>query len=264
MGPAPAVMPGFGQRRVDVGSVRLAYRIGGDLGGPPILLWHGFLGTSWSWRKVAGLLAARGCAVLIPDMRGYGDSDKPAGEQGYDGRALAEELRALVKAIGFGGSRPLTLVAHDMGAPPALLWAADHPDEIAGLAYLEEPVLMPDVLSELIRYTPESTKLGGLWWWMMALAPDMAERLVGGGHERAFLTWNLRSLRRRPVRRSSRRRSTRCSLVRRPGGVAGAFGVYRAVPDNRRADRRHSRPKRRCDRSGARAWRGRQPWRSRP
>ena len=63
--------------------------------------------------------------VLVPDMRGFGDSDKPAGTEGYDGRALAEEFRALRQQIGFGAGRPLTLVAHDMGAPPALLWAAE-------------------------------------------------------------------------------------------------------------------------------------------
>jgi pimeloyl-ACP methyl ester carboxylesterase len=70
-------------------------------------------------------------------MRGYGDSDKPAGTAGYDARALAEEFRALVRQIGFGGGKPLVLAAHDMGAPPGLLWAADHPDEVAGLLYIE-------------------------------------------------------------------------------------------------------------------------------
>ena len=59
--------------------------------------------------------------MLIPDMRGFGDSDKPAGEEGYDDRALTREARALVKEIGFGGGRPLILAAHDMGAPPALI-----------------------------------------------------------------------------------------------------------------------------------------------
>jgi len=66
-------------------------------------------------------LANAGLAVLAPDMRGYGDSDKPQGALGYDARALAEEFRALVRQIGFGAGQSITLVAHDMGAPPALL-----------------------------------------------------------------------------------------------------------------------------------------------
>src|SRR5579884_321490 len=137
---AAAPIPGFVSHMADVGGVRLHYGLGGDPQGPPVLLWHGFLGTSYTWRKVAPALADAGLAVLIPDMRGYGDSDKPDGSAGYDGRALAEEFRALVRQIGFGAGRPLTLAAFDMGAPPALLWAADHPEEVAGLLYLDEPV----------------------------------------------------------------------------------------------------------------------------
>ena len=86
--------------------------------------------------------------------------------------------------------RKITLVAHDMGVNPAMLWAHAHPDEVAGLCIMEEPVLLPDVLAKFIAYTPEATKRGGLWFWMMALAPDMAEQMIGNGHERAFLAWN--------------------------------------------------------------------------
>src|SRR5450755_3496348 len=73
-----------------VGGVTLNYWLGGDPNGPPVLLWHGFLGTCYSWHKVMPLLAEAGYAVLVPDMRGFEDSDKPAGNEGYDGRALAE------------------------------------------------------------------------------------------------------------------------------------------------------------------------------
>ena len=111
-------------------------------------------------------LAEAGYAVLVPDMRGYGDSDKPEGTTGYDARALAEEFRALVQVIGFGGGKPMTLVAHDMGAPPALLWCADHPDEIAGLVYIEEPVMLSELLSKIIVYTPKGEARGSMWWWL--------------------------------------------------------------------------------------------------
>ena len=74
----------FTSKAAKVNGVNLHYRLGGDPDGPPVLLWHGFLGTSQSWRKVMPLLASAGYAVLVPDMRGYGDSDKPAGTNGYD------------------------------------------------------------------------------------------------------------------------------------------------------------------------------------
>ena len=121
----PKEMAAFLSATATVNAVRLHYWVGGSPDGPPVLLWHGFLGTSYSWHKVMPFLVEAGYAVLVPDMRGFGDSDKPADTEGYDGRALAEEFRALRQQIGFGAGRPLTLVAHDMGAPPALLWAAD-------------------------------------------------------------------------------------------------------------------------------------------
>jgi hypothetical protein len=103
-------VPGFTSDMASINRVRLHYLLGGNRDGPPVLLWHGFLSTGYAWRKVMPALVDAGFAVLVPDMRGYGDSDKPAGTEGYDARALAEEFRALVREIGFGAGRPLTLV----------------------------------------------------------------------------------------------------------------------------------------------------------
>jgi len=72
-----ASIPGFTSASATVGGVRLHYWIGGDPDGAP-------------------QLAEAGLRVLVPDMRGFGDSDKPEGTDGYDARALAEEFRALV------------------------------------------------------------------------------------------------------------------------------------------------------------------------
>jgi hypothetical protein len=73
-----------------------------------------------------------------------------------------------------------------MGAPPALLWAADFPDEVLGLFYMEVRVMLSEILSEIICYTPTAMAKGSMWWWILPLAPDAPERLVVG-HERAFL-----------------------------------------------------------------------------
>lgn len=223
-----APIAGFTSEFATVNGVRLHYRLGGDPAGPPLLLWHGFVGTSYIYRHVATALAEAGCAVLVPDMRGYGDSDKPAGTEGYDGRALAEEFRALVAQLGFGKRRPLTLVAHDMGAPPALLWAADHPDEIAGLVYMEEPVLLSSIMSKLIVYTPEVAKLGSMWWWLTPLAPEIPERLIVG-NERAFLTWFYdRAISGGSTIDPESLEEYLRTFVGREG-VLGALGVYRAA-----------------------------------
>lgn len=219
---------GFSNGFAVIDEVRLHYWIGGNQAGQPVILWHGFLETGYAWRKVAPALVNAGLAVLIPDMRGYGSSDKPGGTQGYDGRALAEECRALVGAIGFGGGRPLILVAHDMGAPPALLWTADHPEEVAGLLYLEEPVMLGSVLQNILAYNPESAKEGSLWWWMLALAPGAPEALVVG-NERAFLNWFYQGY--LVVKGAIPPEAVDEYLRSFAGreGVLGAMGVYRAA-----------------------------------
>lgn len=183
----PAIT-GFRSAFVTVEGVRLHYRLGGDPQGPPVILWHGFLSTSYAWRDVAPALAEAGMAVLVPDMRGFGDSDKPVGNDGYDARSLAEECRALVAAIGFGKGKQLIHAAHDMGALPALIWSADRPEDVAGLLYIEAPVMLGAVLRHVFSYTPDAMAQGSMWWWILPLAPGVPEALIVG-NERAFLTW---------------------------------------------------------------------------
>jgi pimeloyl-ACP methyl ester carboxylesterase len=88
-----------------VNGTLLHYWVGGNPQGTPVLLWHGFLGAGYSWHKVMPLLAVAGYAILVPDMRGYGDSGKPPGTAGYDAHALGEEFRALVRQIQFGNGK---------------------------------------------------------------------------------------------------------------------------------------------------------------
>ena len=72
----PRKIPDFRSETALVNGVRIHYWIGGNPHGIPVLLWHGFLGTAYTWHKVMPLLAAAGFSVLVPDMRGYGDSEK--------------------------------------------------------------------------------------------------------------------------------------------------------------------------------------------
>jgi pimeloyl-ACP methyl ester carboxylesterase len=221
-------VPGFLSETANLEGTRLHYWLGGDPKGTPVLLWHGFLSTSLEWRHVMPSLARAGYAVLVPDMRGFGDSDKPAGTDGYDARALAEEFRALVRKIGFGEGRPIIVAAHDMGAPPALIWAFDHPEEIAGLLYIEGPVMLSAVLQKIIAYTPEAMKEGSMWWWILPLAPEVPERLLVG-KEREFLTWfyDQHMAKREAITEEDLNETLRTFSGR--DGVLGSMGVYRAA-----------------------------------
>jgi hypothetical protein len=60
-----------------------------------------------------------------------------------------------------------------MGAPPALLWAAKYPDEIAALFYIEAPVMLQSILEKIITFTPEAMVKGSMWWWVLPLATDL-------------------------------------------------------------------------------------------
>lgn len=223
-----ARIPGFRSEMAAVEGTRLHYRIGGDPGGRPVVLWHGFPGNGYEWHKVGPMLAEAGMSVLIPDMRGYGDSDKPQGVAGYDARALGEECRALVRAIGFGGGTPILLAAHDMGALPALLWAADHPEDLFGLLYIEAPVMLADVLNKIIVYTPEAAKNGSMWWWLLPLAPDVPETLIVG-KERAFIEWFYDHYMVRPASMAAEVIDEYLRTFAGREGVLGAMGVYRAA-----------------------------------
>jgi haloacetate dehalogenase len=85
----------FARRRVRVGEVTLSVAVGGQ--GPPVVLLHGYPQTHVCWHKVAPRLAAR-FTVVCPDLRGYGDSDKPEGDpahERYAKRAMADRWFAL-------------------------------------------------------------------------------------------------------------------------------------------------------------------------
>jgi pimeloyl-ACP methyl ester carboxylesterase len=219
----------FQNETATVNGIRLHYWLGGDPAGPPVLLWHGFPGTSYTWHRVMPLLAKAGYAVLAPDMRGYGDSDKPSGTIGYDARSLAEEFRSLVRQIGFGAGRALTLVAHDKGGPPALLWTADHPDEILGVLYIEAPVMLKEVIEAINSFTPDAVKKGSKWWWTLPLATGVPECLIVG-KEREFL--NLFYKGPAVAKQDAITPEVIEEYLRTfsgTEGVLGALGVYRAV-----------------------------------
>src|SRR3954454_7176874 len=115
------------------GGVSVKVRHGGA--GPPLLLLHGYPQTHAMWHRVAPALAEH-FTVVCPDLRGYGDSDKPAGGEehaAYSKRAMAADQVHVMRALGF---ERFAVVAHDRGARVALRMALDHPDSVSRLALL--------------------------------------------------------------------------------------------------------------------------------
>jgi pimeloyl-ACP methyl ester carboxylesterase len=204
-----------------VNDTTIHYVKGGS--GSPILLWHGFLETWYCCRKIMPSLAKK-YTVIATDMRGYGDSEKP--DSGYDAHTLADDFRGLIQKEGI--SEELIIIAHDMGAPPALLYAAEHPNEIKALVYMDNPVLTTKNMRLLNSFDPSIQKRGGLWWWGFAFATDMPERLLIG-NERKFLTWFYEFS---PDGGASVEEAAIQEYLRSfcgTEGIRGSFGIYRDV-----------------------------------
>ena len=111
--------------KIDVNGVRYHYLLA--MGhGTPIVLLHGWGSTSFMWRFVMPQLVARGYTVLAPDLRGLGDTAKPA--TGYEKANIAEDIHALVAQLNLGPQ--VNVIGHDMGGMVAYAYAAQHPDEV--------------------------------------------------------------------------------------------------------------------------------------
>lgn len=211
----------FSHHTVEVNGINIHYVQGGK--GPLLLLWHGFLETWYCWRKVMPELAKL-YTVIAPDMRGYGDYEKL--ENGYDALSLANDFRALIRQTGIAGK--VTIMAHDMGAPPALVYAGEFAEEVQALIYLDEPVLTIENMENLHSFSSPMAKKGGLWWWGFGLANDIPERLLVG-KEKEFLTWFYNRTYDKGVSIEENAVTEYLRSFNGVTGIRGAFGVYRDV-----------------------------------
>ncbi|MFC4947973.1 alpha/beta fold hydrolase [Pseudonocardia sp. GCM10023141] len=170
--PLPAA---FRYRTIDAGGVGIRCAVAGD--GPPVLLLHGYPQTHLIWHHVAPLLATDHTVVLA-DLRGYGDSTKPApgpGDAAYSKRALARDQVLLMGALGF---ERFAVVGHDRGARVGHRLALDHPGAVRALAVL-------DVVPTRHAYaTADAAFAQGYYHWFFLTAPNgIPERLIGGDPE---------------------------------------------------------------------------------
>ncbi|MFD6565635.1 alpha/beta fold hydrolase [Micromonospora profundi] len=169
---------GFDYRRITVADgVTLNAAVGGS--GPAIVLLHGFPQTHLMWRHVAADLAADH-TVICPDLRGYGDSDKPVDTDGdaYAKRTMAADIVALAGAL---GHERFALAGHDRGALVAFRAGLDHPAAVSQLALLDIlPTLdMWDVLHG-------ASAAVAFHLYLMAQPQGLPEQLIGGSPDAFF------------------------------------------------------------------------------
>jgi haloacetate dehalogenase len=177
------LLPGFSDERVRAGEVTLRARRGGT--GPPVLLLHGYPQTLAMWHRVAPRLAAR-FTVVLSDLRGYGDSDKPPSTPDhapYSKRAMAQDQLALMRALGF---ERFAVVGHDRGGRVAHRLALDAPGAVSRVAVL-------DISPTLVMYEQTTMAFARAYYhWFFLVQPEpLPERLVGADPE-FFLREKLR------------------------------------------------------------------------
>jgi pimeloyl-ACP methyl ester carboxylesterase len=170
-------LTGFDYHQVKVAeNVKLNVAVGGS--GTPIVLLHGFPQTHLMWRHVAADLAADH-TVICPDLRGYGDSDKPADNgQTYSKRTMAADIVALAQALGH--SR-FALAGHDRGALVAIRAGLDHPDTITKLGILD---VLPTL--DMWNVLHGTTAAVGFHLYLMAQPPGLPEQLINAAPDAFF------------------------------------------------------------------------------
>ncbi|NRN68759.1 Pimeloyl-ACP methyl ester carboxylesterase [Kibdelosporangium sp. 4NS15] len=164
----------FEVHRISTNGTRIAAAVGGT--GPPMVLLHGWPQTSRAWRRVMPALAQRH-TVVVPDLRGAGASDRPAG--GYAKTNQADDMRGVLAELGLTG--PAVVVGHDIGAMVAFAWAASHPGDVSALVLLD--ALIPGLGLEEAMNVAE----GGMWHFGFFMAPEIPEMLFDG-HELEFVS----------------------------------------------------------------------------
>ena len=166
---------GFQQERRDIGGVAVNFRMGGE--GPPVLLLHGYPQTHAMWHRLAPLMA-RHYTLIMPDLRGYGDSGKPptdADHAPYSKRAMAGDLAGLMADLGF---EKFAVVGHDRGGRVAHRLAADNPGRVARLAVLD---IAPT--EHMYRLTDMEFATGYYHWFFLIQPADLPERMIGADPE---------------------------------------------------------------------------------
>jgi len=204
----------FQHNYATVNGVKLHYVIGGK--GEPLLLVHGF-GQNWyMWNRLLPELSKH-FTVIAPDLRGVGESGRPAG--GYDKKTMATDMHELMKSLGY---KSLNLAGHDIGLMVAYAYAAQYPAEIKKVALMD--ALLPGVEPVWSQVKSQA------WWFGFFGMPHSGE--IVSGKANLFLTnfWPIVGYVKDPFTLAERNEFIRAYSL--PGATTGAFNWFAAFPQD--------------------------------
>jgi haloacetate dehalogenase len=164
--------------------VRLHARTGGRADGPPLLLLHGFPQSHVMWHRVAGALAPH-FRLVLPDLRGYGDSDKPPGDAdhaNYSKRVMAADVAALMASLGHA---QYFVAGHDRGGRVAHRLALDHAAAVRRLCLI-------DIAPTLDMYAATDFAFASAYYhWFHLIQPHPLPEHMIEGNAREYLLAKL-------------------------------------------------------------------------
>ncbi len=210
---------GFGREWIDTGESEIHLVRGG--GGPPLLLLHGFPQSHVAWHKVAPALA-EAFTLVIPDLRGYGDSSGPDPDprnEAYSKRVMALDMVAVMAALGF---ERFALAGHDRGGRVAYRLALDHPERVSRLAVLD---IVPTL--EMAETVDLGLAIGTYHWFFLAQPAPLPERLIAGDPE-FYLDFTLDSWADDPEAIDPEARAQYRRCFQNDSVIAAACADYRA------------------------------------
>jgi pimeloyl-ACP methyl ester carboxylesterase len=203
--------------RASVNGTQLHYRTGGS--GPVVVLLHGVPKTGYHWRHLVPKLTPE-YTVVVPDLRGLGDSDHPA--SGYDVVTMSEDIAALLVHLGHD---TYSVMGEDWGAVIGYQLAARHRDRVEALIFAE--ALFPGYgFEDHTALTPENVSGMFLWHLGFYFQPDVPEMLITG-HERELITYMIKGERTYPdtATPDAIEEYVRCYSM--PGGIRAMLAIYR-------------------------------------
>ena len=201
----------FEHAYAELGDVRLHYVTAGQ--GPAVVLLHGWPQTWYMWRDVMSGLAPH-YRVIAPDLRGLGDSSRPA--DGYDKKTLAQDVWHLVRDV--LREESLFVVGHDWGGPTAFALAAQHREAVRRVAIFDVP----------IPGDGTSVFFNNRWHHGFHWESDLPEELTAG-REDIYLGFFYRNWGARPDAISEEAQQEYLRAYRQPGAMRAGFNFYRAM-----------------------------------
>lgn len=176
------MIKGFEQTFVACGDVTLSVHRAGA--GVPLVLLHGYPQNHHCWEKVAPTLAEH-FDVIIPDLRGYGDSDAPpddADHTVYAKRTMGQDIAGMMAALDIDAAHVL---GHDRGGRVAYRFALDHPARVLKLGIIE---IVPT--GDFWAHWGADLALKGYHWTFLAQPNPLPERMIGADPA-GYIEWTL-------------------------------------------------------------------------